>query len=65
MGGRIVVMKEPVVVVPKCQSFSSHIYSRASLDVTVKVRVDRSVGRNTFTLNNPLCVERNDEHALC
>jgi hypothetical protein len=31
----------------------------------VKVRVDCSVKRNKFTVNNPLHVEKNSEHALC
>jgi hypothetical protein len=59
-----VVMKEPVVVAPKCQSFSLHIFSQESQKFTVIVRVDRSVRRNKFTVNNPLHVE-NTEHALC
>jgi hypothetical protein len=55
VGGCIVVMKEPVVVVPKFQSFSSHIFSRVSQNVTVqvKVRVDHSVRRNKFTVTIP------------
>jgi hypothetical protein len=31
--GRIVVLKEPVVVAPKFRSFSSHIFSQASQNV--------------------------------
>jgi hypothetical protein len=54
VGGRIVVMKEPVVVSPKFRSFSLHIFSRAFQNVTGKVRVDCSVRRNKFTANNPL-----------
>jgi hypothetical protein len=34
-------------------------------NVTVKVRVNHSVRRNKFTVNNPLHFEKNDEHALC
>jgi hypothetical protein len=63
VGRRIVVMKEPVVDAPKFLSFPSHIFPQASQDVTVRVRVDSSVKRNTFTMNNPLHVEKNDEHA--
>jgi hypothetical protein len=51
-------MKELVVVVPKFQSFSSHIFSQASQNITVKSRVDCSVRRNKFTMNNPLHVEK-------
>jgi hypothetical protein len=58
VGGRVVVMKEPVVVAPKFRSFSSHIFSQVSQNVIVKVRVDRSVRRNKFTVNNPLHVEK-------
>jgi hypothetical protein len=65
VGGRIVVMKEPVVVAPKFRSFSSHIFSQASQNVMVKVRVDHSVRTNKFAVNNPLHVEENSEHALC
>jgi hypothetical protein len=65
VGGRIVVMKEPVVVEPKFQSFSLHIFSQVSQNVTVKVRVDHIVRRNKFTVNNPLHVEKDNEHALC
>jgi hypothetical protein len=53
-----VVMKEPVVVAPMFQSFSSHIFSQASQNVTVKVRVDQGVRRNKFTVNNPLHIEK-------
>jgi hypothetical protein len=59
------VMKEPVVVAPKFRSFSSHIFCQASQNVTVKVRVDRGVKGNKFTINNPLHVEKNNELALC
>jgi hypothetical protein len=51
-------MKEPVVVAQKFRSFSSHIFSEASQNVTVKVRVDRSVRRNKFAVNKPLHVEK-------
>jgi hypothetical protein len=50
---------------------SSHIFSQASRNVTVKVRVDRSVRRNKFTVNNPLHVEEKTmsmlfvEHRTC
>jgi hypothetical protein len=37
VGGCIVVMKEPVVVAPKFRSFSLHIFSQASQNITVKV----------------------------
>jgi hypothetical protein len=45
VGGRVVLMKEPVMVVPKFQSFLSHIFCHASQNVTVlvKVRVDHSI----------------------
>jgi hypothetical protein len=61
-------MKEPVVVVPEFWSLSSHIFSQASQNITVKVRVDCSVRRNKFTVNNPLHIEKetkNNEHPLC
>jgi hypothetical protein len=58
VGGCVVVMKEPVVVVPKFWSFSSHIFSQASQNFTVKVRVDRSVKRNSFLVDNSLHVEK-------
>jgi hypothetical protein len=56
VGGRVVVMKEPVVVAPKFWSTSSHIFPQASQNVTVKVQVDRSVRRNKFMVNSPLHV---------
>jgi hypothetical protein len=66
MGGRVVMMKEPVMVAPKFRSFSSHIFSQASQKVTVKVRVDHSVRKNKFTVKNAHHVEKeNNEHALC
>jgi hypothetical protein len=52
------MMKEPVVVAPKFRSFSLHIFSRASQSATVKVRIDCSVRRNEFTVNNPLYFEK-------
>jgi hypothetical protein len=57
LGEHIVVM-EPVVVPPKFRSFLVHIFSQASQNVTVKVRVDGSVRRNKFTVNNPLHVKK-------
>jgi hypothetical protein len=54
-------MMEPVVVAPKSQSFSSHIFSQASQNVTVKVRVDRIVRKNKFTVNNPLHIEKKQQ----
>jgi hypothetical protein len=65
VGRYVIVMKEPVVVAPKFRSFSSHIFPQASQNVTVKVRVYRSVTRNKYMMNNPLHVEKNNEHALC
>jgi hypothetical protein len=57
------MMKEPVVVALKFQLFSSHIFSQASGNITVKVRVDRIIRRNKFMVNNPL--HGGEEHALC
>jgi hypothetical protein len=65
VGRHIVVTKEPVVVAPKFQSFSSHSLSQASQNVTVKVRVDHSVRRNKLTVNNPVHADKNNGHALC
>jgi hypothetical protein len=64
VGGCIVVMKEPVVVAPKFQSFSSHISSQMSQNIPVKVRDEHSVG-GTNSVDNPLHVENNNKHALC
>jgi hypothetical protein len=65
VGGRVVVMKEPVVVAPKLRSFSSHIFRQAPRNVTVKIRVDHSVRPNKVTVKNPLLIEKNNEHSLC
>jgi hypothetical protein len=54
----VVVMKQPVVVAPKFQSFSSHIFSQASQNVTVKVQFDHSVMRNKYTMKNPRHVKK-------
>jgi hypothetical protein len=56
--GHVFMMKEPVVVVPKFPSSSSHIFSRVSQNVTVEIRVDRSVRRNKFMVSNPFHVEK-------
>jgi hypothetical protein len=58
VGRHVVVMKKPVVVAPKFWSFSSHIFSQAFQNVTVKVIVDHSVRRNKFMVNNPHHVEK-------
>jgi hypothetical protein len=60
VGRHVVVMKEPVVVAPKFQSFSSHIFSQVSQNIMarVQVRVDRSVRRNKFMVNNPLNIKK-------
>jgi hypothetical protein len=65
VGGRVVMMKEPIMVAPKFRSFSSHIFSQASQNVTVKVTVDSNVRRNKFPVNNPLHVQKDNKHALC
>jgi hypothetical protein len=49
VGGHVVVM-EPVVVASKFQSFPLHICSQTFENVTVKVRVDRSVRRKKCTV---------------
>jgi hypothetical protein len=51
---RCIAVMEPVVVAPKFRSFSSHLFSQASQNITVKVRVDCSVRRTKFTVNNHL-----------
>jgi hypothetical protein len=58
------MMKKPVVVAPKFRSFSAHIFSQASQDITVKVVVDRSVRRNNFTVNKPLHVKKKTKSML-
>jgi hypothetical protein len=58
VGRCVVMMKEPVVVVPEFCSFSSHLFSQASQNITVKVRVDHNVRRNKFTVNNPLHLKK-------
>jgi hypothetical protein len=58
VGGGRVVVREPVVLAPKFRSFSHRIFSQASQNVTVKIRVHHSVRRNKFTVNNPLHVEK-------
>jgi hypothetical protein len=57
--------EEAVVVGPKFWSLSSHIFSQVTQNFTVNVRIDRSVRRNKFTVNNPLRVEKHNDHALC
>jgi hypothetical protein len=58
LGGRVVMVKEPVVVAPKLRSFSSQIFSQAYQNFTVKVRVDCSVRRDKFTVTNPFHIEK-------
>jgi hypothetical protein len=58
VGGRVAMMKEPVVVAPKFRSFSSHFFSQVSQNITVKVRVDCSVRRNKFTVKNILHLKK-------
>jgi hypothetical protein len=58
VGGRIVVMKEPVVVAPMFQSFLLHIFLQRSQNFAVKVRLDRSVRRNKFTTDNPFTLKK-------
>jgi hypothetical protein len=63
--GGCVAMMEPVVVAPEFRSFLSHIIPQAFPNVTVKVRVDLSIRRHKFTVNNPLHIEKDSEHDLC
>jgi hypothetical protein len=58
VGGCVVMMKELVVFVPKFRSFSSHVFSEVSQNVTVRIGVDCSVRRNKFMVNSPLHVEK-------
>jgi hypothetical protein len=60
----IVMMKEPVVIAPKFRSFSSHIFSQASQNVTIKVSVDCSVRWDKFMVNNLLHAEKNSGPAM-
>jgi hypothetical protein len=57
VGGFIVMMKEPVLVAPEFWSFSLHIFSEVSQNITVKAIVGHSVRRNKFTVKNPLHVK--------
>jgi hypothetical protein len=57
MGGRVVVIKEPVVVVPMFWSFSLLNCVQEPQNVTVGVRVDRSVRRDKFTVSIPFHVQ--------
>jgi hypothetical protein len=43
-------MIEPVVIAPKFWSFSLHIFSQASQNVTVKVEVDQDKFFSTFSV---------------
>jgi hypothetical protein len=52
------MMKEQVVVAPKFRTFSLLIFSQASQNIAVKVRVDRSVRRNKLTVNSPHHAEK-------
>jgi hypothetical protein len=56
LGRHIVMMKEPVVVAPKFQSFSSHTFSQVSqnIRVFVKFRVDHCVRRNKFSVKKTI-----------
>jgi hypothetical protein len=44
VSGSTVVMKEPVVVVPKFRSSSLHIFSQASQNITVKLELTVMLG---------------------
>jgi hypothetical protein len=57
VGGRVVVKKEPVVFEAKIPLSLVVHFSQACQNFTVKVRVDRNVGRNKFTANNLLHAE--------
>jgi hypothetical protein len=56
--GGCIVMMVPVVVAPKFPSFLYHIFSQAPQNVAANVRIDCSVRRNKFMVNNPLLVEK-------
>jgi hypothetical protein len=58
VGRRVVLMKEQVMVAPEFQSFSSHIFSQVSQNITVKVIVDHNVRRKKFAVNDPLYIEK-------
>jgi hypothetical protein len=64
VGRRVVMMKEPVVAAPNFWSFSSHIFSQASQNITVKVRVDYSGRRNKLMVNNSLHVKKKKEKTM-
>jgi hypothetical protein len=64
VGGGDVVMKVPVIVTPKFRSSSSYIFSYGPQNFTVKVRVDCSVRKNKFMVNNRLHVEKINENSL-
>jgi hypothetical protein len=65
VGRCFVMMKEPVMVASRFRYFSLCVFSQASRNVTVKVRVDRSV-RRTNSCPTILFTSRkeNNEHAL-
>jgi hypothetical protein len=58
VGSHIIVAKEPFVVSLKFQPFSLHIFSQASQNITVKVRVVHSVRKNKFMVNYSIHIKK-------
>jgi hypothetical protein len=58
------MMHQPLLLLPKFWSESSHIFTQSPYNVTVVSRIDCLACQNEFFVNNLLEVKENDEHAL-
>jgi hypothetical protein len=60
----VVAMQQPVLLSPKFEAKSSHIFTQSPWNVTVVCGTDCLACQDEFFVNNPLDVKENDGHAL-
>jgi hypothetical protein len=57
-------MQQPIILSPKFEAKSSHIFTQSPQNVTAVCGIDCLVCQDEFFVNNPFHVKENDKHAF-
>jgi len=60
-----IVMEHTVVYTPFVWSLPLHVLSKSPLDIAVELSIDGLTWRDRFLMDNPVDVEKADQHGLC
>jgi hypothetical protein len=60
--GCIVVMEHPVVRAPSAWPLPPHVLPKLPQDVAVELRIDSLTCKHEFLMDNPVNIEKADQH---